>query len=45
MVARFDSVGSANLTIKIVGFGYSAFMVRDPNAVAVLEGTILNATL
>jgi HK97 family phage major capsid protein len=45
MVARFDSVGSANLTIKIVGFGYSAFMVRDPNAVAVLEGTLLNATL
>ena len=45
MLARYDSVGSANLTIKIIAFGYSAFMVRDPNSVCSLTGTLYNATL
>ena len=45
MLARYDSVGSANLTIKIVAFGYSAFMVRDPNSVCKLQGTLYNAVL
>ena len=45
MLARYDSVGSANLTIKIIAFGYSAFMVRDPNSVCKLQGTLYNATL
>ena len=45
MLARYDSVGSANLTIKIISYGYSAFMVRDPNSVCKCHGTLYNATL
>ena len=45
-VARFDSVGSGSLTIKIVAFGYSAFTAgRYPTGVAVCQGTLFNATL
>ena len=45
-VARFDSVGSASLTIKLVAYGYSAFTAgRYPTGVAVIDGTLLNATL
>ena len=45
MLARYDSVGSANLTIKIISYGYSAFMVRDPNSVCKCHGTLYNAVL
>ena len=45
-VARFDSVGSASLTVKIVAFGYSAFTAgRYPTGVSVIQGTLLAATL
>jgi HK97 family phage major capsid protein len=45
-VARFDSVGSASLTVKIVAFGYSAFTAgRYPPGVSVIQGTLLAATL
>ena len=45
-VARFDSVGSASLTVKVVAFGYSAFTAgRYPTGVSVIQGTLLAATL
>ena len=45
-VARFDSVGSASLTVKIVAFGYSAFSAgRFPTGISVIQGTLLAATL
>ena len=45
LVVQYDSVGSGTLTVRIVAYGYSAFLVRDPNSVAVISGTGLNATL
>ena len=45
LVVQYDSVGSGTLTVRIVAYGYSAFLVRDPNSVAVITGTGLNATL
>jgi len=45
MLARFDGVGSATLTVRIVAFGYSAFAVRNPSSVAVNQGSLWNATL
>ena len=45
MLARFDSVGSATLTVKIVAFGYSAFAVRNPSSVCQNQGNLWNATL
>ena len=45
MLARFDSVGSATLTVKIVAFGYSAFAVRNPSSVCQNQGSLWNATL
>ena len=45
-VARFDSVGSASLTVKVVAFGYSAFTAgRYPTGVSVIQGSLLAATL
>ena len=45
-VARFDSVGSASLTVKVVAFGYSAFTAgRFPTGISVIQGTLLAATL
>lgn len=45
-VVRYDSVGANTLTIRMVGFGYSAWTAgRNPNAVAVIQGTLLAATL
>jgi hypothetical protein len=45
LVVQYDSVGSGTLTVRICAYGYSAFLVRDPNSVAVITGTGLNATL
>lgn len=42
---QYDSVGSGDLTVRMVAFGYSAFGVRDPNSVAALIGTLMAATL
>ena len=45
-MARFDSVGSASLTIKLVAYGYSAFTAgRYPTGVCKVQGTLLSATL
>ena len=45
-VARFDSVGSASLTIKLVAYGYSAFTAgRYPTGICKVQGTLLSATL
>ena len=45
-VVRYDSVGANTLTIRMVGFGYSAWTAgRNPSAVAVIQGTLLAATL
>ena len=53
MMARIDqvtdagaSLGDATLTVRMVAFGYSAFTAgRYPTGIAVIQGSILNATL
>jgi HK97 family phage major capsid protein len=42
---QYDSVGSSDLTVRMVAFGYSAFGVRRPASVAGLIGTLMAATL
>ena len=42
---QYDSVGSGTLTVRMVAFGYSAFIVRQPSSVCLLTGTLMAATL
>jgi len=45
-VVRYDSVLANTLTIRMVGFGYSAWTAgRNPAATCVVQGTLLAATL
>lgn len=37
---RFDDVGSATLTVRLVAYGYSAFTAgRQPKSISVVSGT------
>jgi HK97 family phage major capsid protein len=42
---QYDGVGSGDLTVRLVAFGYSAFIVRQPSSVCLLGGTLMAATL
>ena len=44
-VMSFDQIGAGSLTVKLVSWGYSAFGIKDPAAVAIVSGTGLNDTL
>ncbi len=44
-VVEFDQIGAGSLTVKLVSWGYSAFGIKDPAAVAIISGTGLNDTL
>lgn len=46
LMVRYDQVGSGNLTVRMVVFGYSAFSAgRYPGGIAKCQGTLFKATL